>query len=130
MESSMTYVPILCLDFDGVIHSYESGWKGATEIPDPPVPGALEFIHEALNHFEVHIFSSRSNHPGGIAAMKYWLYDHAEKHFKCDCPWVTLVRWPQSKPPALITIDDRAITFTGVWPDMETLKTFQPWNKK
>ena len=38
---------ILCLDFDGVIHSYSSGWKGADVIPDPPVPGALRFIADA-----------------------------------------------------------------------------------
>lgn len=65
--------PILCLDFDGVIHSYNSGWKGAAVIPDPPVPGALQFIAEALETFEVHIFSSRSHQWGGRRAMKRWL---------------------------------------------------------
>ena len=61
--------PILCLDFDGVIHSYTSGWKGADVIPDPPVDGALDFLERASAHFDVQIFSSRSNQPGGIEAM-------------------------------------------------------------
>ena len=127
--------PILCLDFDGVIHSYESGWKGATEIPDPPVVGALEFMWSALDHFEVHVFSSRSNAPYGIEAMRDWLRKWAVSGLETyarDDPnllWVERIQWPKEKPPAKITIDDRAITFTGFWPDMEYLKRFEPWNK-
>lgn len=51
--------PILCLDFDGVIHSYASGWKGANVIHDPPVPGAIAFLREAVQSFRVAIFSGR-----------------------------------------------------------------------
>jgi hypothetical protein len=59
--------PILCLDFDGVIHSYISGWCGARNIPDPPMPGALNFIAEAIEEgWDVVIHSSRARHFGGI----------------------------------------------------------------
>lgn len=126
--------PILCLDFDGVIHSYASGWKGADVIPDPPVDGAMKFIWDATEHFRVAVFSSRSNQPGGLAAMRTWL----EKHFRGY--WGTHatqaddkfseIEWPTEKPAAMITIDDRALTFDGSWPTIEVLKEFQPWNKR
>jgi hypothetical protein len=149
--------PILCLDFDGVIHSYSSGWKGARAIPDDPVPGALEFIIGAMDHFEVHIFSSRSNYLFGRRAMKQWLRKHLE-HLawheeqsawmdfiwgRCADTWepfhiilreeidglIRRIKWPLHKPPALLTIDDRALTFTGKWPTLDEIKSFKPWNK-
>lgn len=126
--------PILCLDFDGVLHSYTSGWKGASVVPDPPVPGAIAFLREAVKHFEVHIFSSRSNQDGGVYAMRDWLGKHiiADEPdiIMQDPPWFAAIKWPLEKPAAMITLDDRAITFTGTWPSMDELLTFRPWNKK
>lgn len=123
--------PILCLDFDGVIHSYSSGWKGADVIPDPPVDGAIAFMLGALNHFDVVIFSSRSLQPGGTAAMMAWLREHAGAawHESPAGPGLEDVKFAQEKPAALVTLDDRALTFTGTFPAIETLKEFKPWNK-
>ena len=68
--------PILSVDFDGVIHSYTSGWQGARNIPDMPVTNALGFLVEATHYFKVNIYSSRSNQFGGRRAMKRWLKKH------------------------------------------------------
>lgn len=125
--------PILCLDFDGVIHSYTSGWKGAANIPDPPVEGAMRFIWDAADHFRVAIFSSRSNQLGGKAAMKEWLARHFREHWASDRTTcddkLAEIEWPDEKPPAMVTLDDRAITFTGIWPEIAALQAFKPWNK-
>lgn len=126
--------PTLCLDFDGVIHSYVSGWKGPDVIPDPPVKGALQFIVRAMKYFRVAIFSSRSCAPGGLAAMQTWLgYWSVDEEFGMGdefdhAAWGAL-EWPTEKPAAFLTIDDRAITFTGEWPVVENLLLFKPWNK-
>lgn len=135
--------PILCLDFDGVLHSYISGWKGAAVIPDPPVPGAMHFVASCLDHFTVNIFSSRSHQVGGRDAMKGWLREHLRDYLEAT-PGIspiqaahaankiveTALYFPAEKPAALVTIDDRAITFTGIWPGIEELLAFKPWNKK
>lgn len=138
----MNKKPILCLDFDGVLHSYTSGWKGPTEIPDDQVVDsetgktAVEFLVEAVEYFEVCIFSSRSGQKGGIAAMQNWLFDCFQKAMDGDyykalrlSRVLEQIQWPIEKPPALVTLDDRAIQFVGQWPDLEDLRNFKPWNR-
>lgn len=113
--------PILVLDFDGVLHSYKSGWKGAEVVVDEPVEGAQEFCRAAQEHFTVVIFSSRCDQKSGIEAIVDWL-------FKWKFPADIQVTW--RKPAAHVTLDDRAVTFTGHWPSIESLLAFVPWNKQ
>ncbi len=124
----------LCLDFDGVVHSYTSGWKGPRIIPDPPVPGAIPFMHDALNcGWDVCIHSSRSSAWFGRWAMRNWLYEQAGMGYWHPSPGeigLCEVKFPLYKPAAFITLDDRALTFIGQWPDLEAFKAFKPWNKK
>ncbi len=138
--------PILCLDFDGVIHSYESGWQGVGCISDDPVPGACDFLLAASVVFDVAIFSSRSAKVEGVAAMQAWLHRHMTNHLiDTETPADEsdvhpaerayefvheTISWPMEKPPAFITIDDRALTFDGMWPKMADLVRFKPWNRK
>lgn len=127
--------PILCVDFDGVLHSYTSGWKGADVVSDPPVPGAIRWLAEATKHFKVAIYSSRSKEPGGIAAMCQWLgqYSVDPEHGMPDDfdhgTWGE-IDFPTQKPAAFLTIDDRAVCFTGQWPAFADLLSFKPWNKR
>jgi len=128
--------PILCLDFDGVLHSYTSGWQGADVVADPPVEGALDFIWNALDHFTVAIYSTRSEGYAGRRAMQNWLAGNMHEHWQrsgiepVDRDKLAEIQWPITKPPAFLTIDDRALTFEGTWPQIEALKAFKPWNKK
>ena len=123
--------PILSLDFDGVIHSYRSGWQGPWTIPDDPTPGAIEFIHTAIiEGWDVVIHSSRARYPFGITAMRLWLRGHAGNMWDTMGPSICEVRFVRWKPPALVTLDDRAVTFSGKWPSLSELNKFQPWTKR
>ena len=124
--------PILSLDFDGVLHSYDSGWKGANVVFDGPVPGAMEFLSSAVESFDVWIYSSRSNQEGGIDAMMSWLREHLIEVFGVERAHeiAVQVKMAIEKPPAFLTIDDRAIQFTGEWPNPSELLDFKPWNKR
>lgn len=133
MSRSRKAKPILCLDFDGVVHGYSSGWQGIASIPDPPVPGALAFIEAMIaDGWQIHIHSSRSRSLRGRWAMKSWLRRHLNAYtlpMEADDIY-TSIRWPWFKPSAAITLDDRAITFTGQFPTRSELKAFEPWYRK
>lgn len=156
--------PILALDFDGCIHGYDSGWKGAGVIPDDPVPGAGLYLLQAVQHFRVAIFSSRSRSLIGRWAMNRYVQRLLRETYMAhsaagDAAWAAVIgkpvdwrpwtagdvldaadeiagkiEWPWFKPPALMTIDDRALTFNGNWSDPayspQAIKRFRPWNKK
>lgn len=108
-------------DFDGVIHSYESGWKGSAIIPDPPVPGIKEAIAEIRKAgYEVVVVSTRCATVQGRGAVAAWLLDQGIE--------VDAVK--MEKPPAVVYIDDRAICFDGN-PEslLDKIERFKPWNK-
>lgn len=113
----------LTLDLDGVLHQATTPWAGATTIPDPPVPGAKEFLERAQEKFTVAVHSTRSHQFGGIDAMRAWCV----KHFG-DAIVMKMV-FMSTKPPTHVMIDDRAICFRGEWPAIEDLVAFKPWNK-
>lgn len=112
------YKKTLLFDFDGVVHSYKSGWQGIDVIPDKPVKGIKEAIESLRNDYKIIIYSSRCIKKEGIEAIKKYCKEH-EIYFDDVV---------DKKPPAFLTIDDRCICFKG---DADTLKTkidyFVPW---
>jgi hypothetical protein len=129
--------PILCLDFDGVIHRYDSGWKGPCEIPDDVTDGFFEWLDVAAQHFRIVVYSSRSKEPGACDAMAMWMAEQRRKWREAggkspitDGSEVK-VEFAHEKPAAFLTIDDRGMTFDGDWSHYkpEHLRRFLPWNK-
>lgn len=116
------FKPIICMDFDGVLHQYLSKWISPEVIPDPPVPGAVEAVTAYLRAgFRVAVFSSRSATVAGRQAMERWCYSNGFPSDDMD--------FPAEKPPAILTIDDRGFCFCGVFPEPEFIRNFRPWNR-
>ena len=109
---------LLCLDFDGVLHEYHDGWRDG-KIYDPPVKGAKEAVEQYLEKFDVVVYSARARTYEGRIEMEHWLAENNFPALPITC----------EKPPAFLTIDDRALTFTGSFPDVHELAGFKTWNE-
>lgn len=111
MPQSSTKKKTLLVDFDGVLHDYH-GWTGELPI-GPPIAKARAAMHRLETTYRLVCFTTRPTAP-----TESWL-----RHYGFPPMKVTNV-----KEPAHVIIDDRAITFLGVWSDelITQITSFRP----
>lgn len=117
---------IICIDFDGVLHSYTSGWNGVDVVKDDPVRGCITWLRQLIEDERLKpvIYSSRSKDKGGVSAMMKSLSD-----WGLTSDELLQLEFPTQKPAAWLTIDDRAFHFEGDFPSIDFINNFKPWNK-
>lgn len=99
----------IAIDFDGVIHSYISGFVRGGAVFDPPNPGAIDSLHKLdKKGFKIVIFTARTD----FGPIIEWLRQYWPADSTMEIPEVTNI-----KPAAFAYIDDRAIRFTN-WIDI------------
>ncbi|MFT8945972.1 MAG: hypothetical protein ABF876_05245 [Acetobacter aceti] len=129
-----SFFPTVCVDFDGVIHSYEKGWQEGA-IYGHVVPGFFDWLESTRGKFKVVIYSSRSKTEEGIKSMAVWLskqwdaWISAGGRMPVSVP--VEVSYAHEKPAAFLTIDDRAFCFRGDWSEPalapDAILAFRPW---
>lgn len=96
------------VDFDGVLHSFTSGWTGYTP-EEGPEPGALAFIYSLIDAgYEPVVVSARADCDLGVEEIQSWLVRHG-------FPTLTVTN---AKVSAVAYVDDRAVPYTpgsGDW---------------
>lgn len=119
----------IAIDFDGVIHSYSSGWQGPSNIPDPPFAGAMDWLNNLTKAgIKWCVFSARNLFSEGPPAILSWLEENG-----CDIAHLNLKdHFPAKKPHADMFLDDRGMRFEGDYSTLtpEFIKNTKPWYKQ
>ena len=115
----------IAIDFDGVLHSFKSGWQGHQKIGDPPVDGAIEWLRMLIHSDKVvpSIYSARSWKLFGNRRIKKWLikYGLTKEEVKQLKFWLR-------KPTDDFILDDRCRRFRGIFPSVNKIARFEPWH--
>jgi hypothetical protein len=139
----------IAIDFDAVIHKYSKGWQDGS-IYDEHIDGVFEAIRDLMKTNTVFIFSTRSPRQ-----IKRWVTERimcmemgdnphdpqewtwAKYGYTCKIIPFWVKFWNKEnclgitkrKLPAMVYVDDRALTFRGNWnetmDDILNFKTYQ-----
>jgi hypothetical protein len=111
----------IVFDFDGVIHSYVSGWKGIDVIPDAPNEDVIPAIEKLrADGYEVVVVSTRCADSAGKNAIVEYLNKYG----------IVVDGISAEKPPALVYVDDRAVCYRPGLKLVEEIETFKSWRDK
>jgi hypothetical protein len=111
----------IAIDFNGVLDTYQ-GWNGSAT-SYPPRKGVEQFLNTLLvRGFKIIVYTASN-----IQEVAQWLIKYGLDVFIDDVV--------NTKPPAIVYLDDRAITFKGNFAEaldaIEHFKTFwEPDNIK
>ena len=101
-------MPILAIDFDGVIHDQKNPVEGRKM--GPPMTGAVEALQDLYPLHTIIIHTTRANTPSGRKSVADWL-----EYYDVDYHEIV------GKPNADIYLDDRGLKFTSWKKTMEKL---------
>ena len=114
----------VCIDFDGVIHDYSSGWQGI-DVFDKVLSGASEAMHKLHDAGYIIIIHTTRN---DIPALR----DFLNKNDICFDYINNNPYQPKGseygKVKADVYLDDRGVCFTGDWNDaIDKILNFKTW---
>ena len=90
--------PLILIDLDGVLNTYCGNYD--TNIIPPIRDGAKEFIIKLAESYSLKLFTNRN----AELAKKWLIENKIDKYF---------LEITNTKGPAILYIDDRALTFNG-----------------
>ena len=107
----------ILIDLDGVLNDYGKEKFDENQIPEIK-DGAKEFVRELSKEFDLYLFTTRNR----LLASKWLINNDLDKFFKD----VT-----DTKIPAYLHIDDRAVCFKGNYKNaLEDIQNFSVYWKK
>ncbi len=140
----------LTIDLDRILNSDNCPRKSLWNMSANLLPGSIEFIYNASKEFNIEIYSSKFKYIGGKYLVKRYLKKYMTDylytvHFdslmdlelqeKEEPVEVTayevsqalkgimrIISFTKNKPNGILTVGDRYIPFTGIWPDIEDIK--------
>jgi hypothetical protein len=119
------YRPTICVDFDGVLYARTTPYEAARKTPNNPVKGAIKWLNQMAEQFDIVVFSCRAQRTYGKEAIVDWMIRHG---VETDYLEAGFIKVQCDKVQAVLYIDDHGWRFDGHFPTAEQIKSLRTWD--